>query len=586
MAGPFPQDFIETVRGAGDISRLISEYVPLKPSGSRLKGLCPFHEEKTPSFSVDPGRQLFYCFGCQTGGDLFKFVMLYEKVAFPEAVETVAKRAGVPLPKAERRAAPGPQEQLLALNDAASAYFRSALADAQGGAACREYLTRRRIDDRLAASLGLGYAPAGWDGLRGHLLSKRFKIDDALTAGLLLRRKSGSGEYDRFRDRLIFPIRDISGRTIAFGGRTLGADEPKYINSPETPAYKKGEHLYGLDLAKESIRREGAAIVVEGYLDLAAVLEAGITNVVASLGTAFTEAQARLLARYCQRVVFSYDGDKAGLAATARSLDMLLAKGFDVRVVALPGGSDPDDFIGKQGASAYRDLLAQAPGYLEFLIQCEVRRRDLSRLEEKIAGVQALLPRLAKLGSAVERSAWAARLADALELEDEWVLQELRGAVRSSRDRIRQRPARPRPLPEAEARLVSRLLEEAGAGRLPPELDFADLAGARVAPIVEAILGLAGTGRPVFYPSVLEALEDEGDRDLLTRLAFSEEPQEGPSLADCLEALKRRRLVREERELTREIGDLQKRAQEVSPAEIDQQLLRLQELARQRDSLS
>ncbi len=243
MAGSFSQDFIETLRNAGYIVRLVSDYVPQKTAGSRQKGLCPFHEEKTPSFSVDPSRQLFYCFGCQTGGDVFKFVMLYEKLNFPETVEFLARRWGIPLPMASRRKERGPQDRLLWMNETAHAFFRSTLADERAGAACRRYLDGRKIDAATASKLGVGYAPDEWEALRGHLLSRGFKPDEILLAGLALSRKSGTGQYDRFRNRLMFPIRDVNSRTVAFGGRTIGDAEPKYINSPETPAYKKGEHL-------------------------------------------------------------------------------------------------------------------------------------------------------------------------------------------------------------------------------------------------------------------------------------------------------------------------------------------------------
>lgn len=227
MAGSFSQDFIESLRNAGDIVRLVSDYVPLKTAGSRQKGLCPFHEEKTPSFSVDPSRQLFYCFGCQTGGDVFKFVMLYEKLNFPEAVEFLARRWGVPLPTTERRAEDGPKDRLMRMNEAAHSFFRTTLADEKVGADCRRYLEQRRIDDATAAKLGVGFAPDAWESLRGHLLSKGFKADEILLGGLALPRKSGSGQYDRFRNRLVFPIHDVNGRTVAFGGRTIGDAEPK-----------------------------------------------------------------------------------------------------------------------------------------------------------------------------------------------------------------------------------------------------------------------------------------------------------------------------------------------------------------------
>jgi DNA primase len=587
LAGSFAQEFIESVRDAGDIVRLISDYVPLKPAGSRLKGLCPFHEEKTPSFSVDPGRQLFYCFGCQTGGDVFKFVMLYEKMPFPEAVEFLARRWGVPIPARNLPKADGPGERLLRMNDAAQAFFRAKLTDAQAGTACRRYVEKRGIDDETASKLGLGYAPDEWEALRGHLLTSRFKAAEILTGGLVLPRKSG-GEYDRFRDRLIFPIRNLNGRTVAFGGRALGDAEPKYINSPETPAYKKGDQLYGLDLAKDAIRKERRAIVVEGYLDLAALLQAGFACVVASLGTAFTASQARLLARYCDRAFFSYDGDAAGASATERSLDLLLGRGFEVRVVELPGGQDPDDYIRAHGAEAYGQLLDQAPEYVEFLIRREARRVDPNRIDGKVAAVNAVLPHLAKLESAVERGEWAARLADALHIENDLVLQELRAAVRSTQPRIREPVAVETPPRAAEARLVSLLLRSDEDRRrwVAGEPDLSDLERTQVLPIVRAIVELAQSDAQVDYPTVLDALTQDADRDLLTRIAFRDEPEDGPTVEECLSALRRQRLKREGTKLRREIVDLQRRKPgDEPPADVDRQLTRLQELARQRDAL-
>ncbi len=588
LPGSFSQDFIESVRSAGDIVRLVSDYVPLKAAGSRMKGLCPFHDEKTPSFSVDPGRQLFYCFGCQAGGDTFKFVQLYEKLSFPEAVEALARRWGVPIPTQGRRADEGPRDRLLRLNDTARGWFRRNLEDGAAGQGCRRYLERRGIALETAARLGLGYALDGWEALRGHLASQRFHVDEAVAGGLVLPRKSGGGHYDRFRNRLIFPIRDVGGRTLAFGGRALGDEEPKYINSPETPAYTKGDHLYGLDLAKEAIRRLGFAIVVEGYLDLAAVVQAGSDNVVASLGTSFTAAQARLLARYCDRVAFSYDGDTAGATATARSLDLLLARGFAVRVVELPAGQDPDDFIRERGAEAYRALVADAPDYIEFIIRRETRKVDPARIEGQVAAVNAVLPHLAKLTSAVERAAWAARLADALSIEDALILQELRAAVKLTRPRIRQRVAAGQPLVWAEARLVALLLQSAQERRrwVEGELDLAELAGCGVRSIVGAIIELARQGASVDCPALLEALEDEADRSLLMRIAFRDDGTGQPTVDDCLAAFRRERLALEGQRLRREIGDLQRRGPaDTPPADMDRQLTRLQDLARRRDAL-
>ncbi len=588
MAGPFTQDFVESVRNAGDIVRLVSDYVPLKQAGSRQKGLCPFHEEKTPSFSVDPNAQLFYCFGCQTGGDIFKFVMLYEKLGFTDAVEMLAKRWGIPLPvPAGGSKSEDPLERLRGMNRTAENFFVSLLKDEEEGREAREYLNRRGLDADTSASLHVGLAPAGWEGLRNHLVAKRYKSEEILRGGLTLPRKSGSGEYDRFRARLMFPIRDINGRTVAFGGRTLGPEEPKYINSPETPVYTKGRHLYGLDIARETIRREGLAVIVEGYLDLAALVQAGFRHVVASLGTAFTAAQAKLLARYTTRVVFSYDGDSAGSAATVRSLDLLLAHGFDVRVVELPAGEDPDDYIQANGAEAYGQLLAKAPTYLQFLIDREANSRDLDNISEQVAGVNAVLPHLSRLASAVERGSWAGRLADALRIDEALVIQELKAAVKSSGSNIRQRADRTDvpAIHEAEARLVSQLLTSAEQQqRWADEFDIADVEGTRICPIVEKILELARDGRSVDYPTLMSHLTEEADTELLTRIAFREEPDKGPNVEDCLCTLRREKLTREGKQMIRKIG----KVADGSPSQpdVDQQLMQLQQLARQRDALS
>lgn len=582
MGGGFPQGFVESVRDAADIVRVVGDYVQLKQAGRRLKGLCPFHNEKTPSFSVDPDAQLFYCFGCQTGGDLFKFVQLYEKMSFPEAVKHLAGRFGVPLPARDpaARAREDARDRLLRLNDAAAAWFRSRLADPRVGAAARAYLERRGFGDDTVESLAVGYAPDAWEGLLGHLRSQGFAEAEVVNAGLAVPRKSG-GAYDRFRDRVMFPIRDVYGRTVAFGGRVMGDDQPKYINSPETPAYTKGNHLYGLDRAREAIRREGFVIVVEGYLDAAALIQAGFDNAVASLGTAFTEAQARLLGRFSRRVVVSYDGDAAGASAAAKSFDLMLGQGLEVRVVDLADTGDPDDYIREHGASAYGQLVREAPDYLTFLLRRETRGRDLSQPHEQIAVVNALLPHLARLEHAIERVSWAGRLADALGIEDALVLQDLRAALGSgsAQTRVSHRTDASTRLGGAESRLVGLLLRSETERRalVDDETWRDDLDGSAVFPIVDTIVRLTREGTPVEYPTVLGALGAEGDRDLLTRIAFREDPDDGPTVDDCRWTFRRARLQRLEREKARGLD---------RASDVDRHLRELQELARQRDAMS
>ena len=558
MPVPLTRDFVAAVRNAGDIARLVSDYVPLKPAGARLKGLCPFHHEKTPSFSVDPQMQLFYCFGCQAGGDAFKFVMLYEKLDFSEAVEFLAKRWGIPLPSERARPEDDVRARLLVLNETAAGFFRAQWSDASRGRVAREYVAGRGVSDAVSERFGLGYAPDTWDALGNVLGARGFKPQEVQTAGLAVPRKDGTGQYDRFRHRVIFPIRDMSGHVVAFGGRALGDSEPKYLNSPETPAYVKGDNLYGLDVARDAIRREGFAILVEGYLDLIALHQAGFENAVASLGTALTPSQVKLLARYTVRVVVSYDGDKAGVNAAARTLDLFLDRGFDVRVAEIPAESDPDDFVKESGAAAYDAVVRQAPGYLDFLVRRELHGRDLTRPEEKVAVINAILPKLARLDNAVLRAGWAGRLAEALQLEDELVLQELRSALKAAKPGIRHRAGAEEPGSALETRLV-RLLLGSGEARAHARevVQPSDLDDTRVARIVRTILDLDERGVPVDGPLVVDALEDEADRALLTRIAFCDEAPGGAEEVDgCLVTLRKNKMKKQHRDESREIESL------------------------------
>jgi DNA primase len=359
----------------------------------------------------------------------------------------------------------------------------------------------------------------------------------------------------------------------------LGDPEPKYLNSPETPAYVKGENLYGLDVAREAIRREGFAILVEGYLDLIALHQAGFENAVASLGTALTPLQVKLLARYSERVVVSYDGDTAGVNAAAKSLDLFLERGFDVRVAEIPQGKDPDDFVKEQGAAAYDAVVRQAPGYLDFLVRRELRGRDLARPEEKVAAINAILPKLARLESAVERTAWAGRLADALRIDDDLVMQELRSALKVAKPGIRHRVGADDLASDVEARLVRLLLGSEDARRRAHEaLAPTDLDETRVATIVRAILELDATGLPVDGPLVVDALTDAADRELLTRIAFRDEAPGGADELDgCLETLRKTRLKKEHRDESRELTALSRDDQ-------TERLIKLMKLGHQMDA--
>ena len=356
----FPQQFIDDLKHHADIVVVIQDYVSLKKAGATYKGLCPFHGEKTPSFHVNRDKGFFHCFGCGVGGDVFKFLELHEKVGFQDAVKQLAQRFGMTMPELEQndeqRASAAEREGLLKVHEAAAAWFREQLAS-PAGARIRQQIADRGVTDATSEALGLGFAPPGRDALKQALLKQGFSQALLLRAGLLVQRDDGS-VIDRFRNRLMIPICRDTGSVIAFGGRALDADQqPKYLNSPETPIYSKGRTLYGLNLSKAAIRQGGFAVLVEGYFDFAQVYQAGFQAVVASCGTALTPAQAQQLRRFTGKVVLSFDPDAAGQGATAKSCEMLVAEGFEVNVAILPAGEDPDTYVRKHGPQGYGERL-------------------------------------------------------------------------------------------------------------------------------------------------------------------------------------------------------------------------------------
>ncbi|HET9232976.1 MAG TPA: DNA primase, partial [Candidatus Eisenbacteria bacterium] len=341
----YPPEIIDRVREASDIVAVISEHVRLKKAGRAMKGICPFHQEKTPSFHVNPDRQIFKCFGCGAGGDVFRFLMDAEKMTFPEAIQLLAGKSGIPLPRVGW--APAEEQSVFPVLEWAVGFYRGELTGRTGGAA-RDYLGRRGILPETVDRFGLGWSPPGWDGLL-KAAERRFSPGLLARAGLVVENERG-GYYDRFRSRLTVPIRTPLGRTVGFGARTLGDEEPKYLNSSETEVFQKGKILFGLPEAKASLKNTDEAIVVEGYMDAMALSQGGIGNVVASCGTAFTENQAALLRRYVERAVLLFDGDAAGIRAAWKSAGTFLAAGLGVRIVALPSGHDPDSFVRNEGA--------------------------------------------------------------------------------------------------------------------------------------------------------------------------------------------------------------------------------------------
>jgi|UniRef100_A0A7V6A6S9 DNA primase len=410
-----PEDKLLEIREAASIEEVVGTYVKLERRGKTLLGLCPFHADSKPSFTVSPERGIFHCFGCQAGGNVISFVMQYHKLSFPEAAAELARRYGISLnlkdmgPEESRRAS---RRQLFYdLHREALAYYRATLAGTDGGPA-REYLKKRGLTPEIIQTFQLGYAPEAWDGLRSYLQKKGLPLDAAAEAGLLVPRASG-GYYDRFRDRVIFPIFDRQDRPVAFGGRIISEGEPKYLNSPESPLYSKGRLLYGLPQAREALRHEDLAIVVEGYLDLLALRVHGVAPVVASLGTALTREQVRLLKNLVSRVVLVFDGDPAGAKAMRRAFPLFGQEGLPVRVIALPRGMDPDDYVRTHGPELFASPWEAAQPWLAFLLDGLVEAHGLS-IEGRVKVVEELKPYFTVLQDPVEQGLWLKFIAERL----------------------------------------------------------------------------------------------------------------------------------------------------------------------------
>src|SRR5947199_9142 len=554
--------FAEKVKQQADIVRVVGEYVRLKKSGQNFTGLCPFHAEKSPSFAVHPTKQIYHCFGCGVGGDVFKFVMEMEKCAFPEAIRIVAEKCGIAVPRQKERSPEERKENqhrtlLVEMHREAQTFFLKQLAGTLEGKAARAYLEDRGLDKDAIARFGIGYAPSGGDALLRHLKAK-YPEKLLVESGLSARDQVGK-LFDRFRRRITFPIANESGKIVAFGCRALGDDQPKYLNSPESQIYSKSNLLYHLDRAKEGIRRQDFAILVEGYMDAIAVARVGISNVVASCGTSLAEQQIKLLSRFTKRVVVNYDPDAAGQSATERSL--LLEQDFEVRVLVLvlpPVGdkkADPDLYIREKGAEEYQKRLKEAPSYVDYLI-ARARQMDLSTGEAKSRAVNFLLPYVQKIPNRILRSEWATRIAQQLRLEEPVLRAALSKAAAERRGALKLQPELvARAGKPVERRLIRMLVEAEGFRReLAERLENARLYhGLETEKIFAALVVASLSGQPAQATGVAAILA-ERDRRLLFEILFEEasEPTWEEALS-CIETLQQRQAEQELAEVQRSI---------------------------------
>jgi DNA primase len=556
----FPAHFLDELKSHAGIVQIIQERVPLKRSGASWKGLCPFHGEKTPSFHVfDKGN--FKCFGCGVGGDVIKFVELYEKIPFPEAVRQLASRVGLVVPEPEDgRSDPEAQrdrEAILKAHEVAAAWFREQFAS-PAGAAARRLITSRGISPETSEKLGVGYAPPSREALKARLLREGFAPGWISRTGLFVEREGGA-VIDRFRNRLMIPIARDNGTIIAFGGRAMESDQvPKYLNSPETAIYVKGRTLYGLHLSKNAISQAKHAVMVEGYFDVAQALQAGITNVVASSGTALTQAQAKLLKRFTSKIVLSFDPDAAGKGAAARSSELLVAEGFRVNVAMMPAGDDPDTFIRREGGAAYQARLRESRPYLEYLLDQAVVGQDLSRDEDRREFLTRMLEVAARIPDATTRDQFADRLAHKAKITEEVVRAEIKKAA-AKRETTVAAIDRPKvgldQVKTAEKGVIWAVMRTPDLGIAAlAELDEEDLEGLATRTVLEQARSLQDMPPDALPPTLLERLNEVEVR-LVQEIGRQSHPPGDP--LDCVRALKRLRYTRERAAVQREIDRLQ-----------------------------
>jgi DNA primase len=555
-----PDEKVREVRERAPILEVISDYMSLRKSGANYQGLCPFHGEKSPSFNVNPARGIFHCFGCGAGGNVVTFVMRMEGMNFPTAVKFLAKRVGVdiperPLTRDEKRKV-DEQEQLYLINDLAAQFYRRVLETDESGAAGRSYLQRRGVDDPTAAVYRMGFAPEGWDNLAKYLSRKGIAPDQAEKLGLLRKREGRDGYYDTFRNRLLFTIADLHGRAIGFGGRVMDDSLPKYINSPESPVYRKSEVLFGLDLAKKGMREQGSAIIVEGYFDHLALYRAGYTNVVATCGTALTPGHLKVLRRYAEKVYMLFDGDEAGRKATLRSMELFLEEGFPARVVEVPSGDDPDTFIGREGGAAFAPLLESAQPIFEFFYRGLIRTTDTRGVEGKVAFVNEVAPRLLKITDSLERQLYEREICRAVGI-DQGMLRQKVGVAPA---------ARPQPRPAAretagtEEVLLTLMVKFPEVVSRVREVGAGSLFSAGHLGVAQAILAQSAEGGEVDLPAVLEQLESPEERARLSSLfvedAHLEDIDAIKAFEQCRQTLERGALKGGGKALARELAQL------------------------------
>jgi DNA primase len=552
--GLIPDELINQIRDRVDIAEVIGQHVSLTRAGQNLKGLCPFHQEKTASFNVSSSRQIFHCFGCGAGGDVFAFLSKITGAPFPEIVRELGRRAGIDVPDAHAGASGGPAVRSARLEDvnaAAAAWYQTNLADPAVGKQARTYLAERGINPETTERFGIGFAPN--DGLIKALEKRGHSLEELSLAGLvgiserIVQPGMGRQAYDRFRRRVMFPIVDLRKRVIGFGGRSVGADTPKYLNSPETPLFKKGQTLYALDQAREAAAQSNTCIIVEGYFDAVALHQAGIRNVVATLGTALTTEHVQTMRRFARNVVLLFDPDAAGVRAALRSLDLFVNSGLGVTVVSLPDGDDPDTFVRRHSAEGFVRLQEKAPTLLDFAVEQSARTAEGGSLEDRIRAVDEILRTIQKGDHPIEREERIRRVADRLGMSQQRLIDRYQ-AVTVRKPHTRQSTvaaAAPQSKQHPEERellhlLLQGRLSASDVGRLSPQLF--------VVPLYRRAIEIAlqhrePDGRVSARPALDTMLADADCAALATELSLLEQHCDdlGAHVRECLDKLERKR---------------------------------------------
>ena len=548
MGGYIPDELVEEIRDRSDIVEVISDRVLLKKSGANYKGLCPFHSEKTPSFTVSPAKQIFHCFGCNEGGNVYQFVMKIENLSFPDSVLLLARRYGINIVEQKVKGVNSSQKNTLYdVNAMAAEFFQRQLSELPQGKTAREYLRKRGITENIIESFKIGYASPSWDGVHQFLKKKGISADIQNSAGLIKERENGGGYVDRFRERIIFPISDSEGRIVGFGGRVLNDTDsrPKYLNSPETLVYKKGNILYGLHITKDLIRKSKDAFLVEGYFDLITAYQHGIKNVIATSGTALTEDHARLLRRYTETVTLVFDGDEAGSNASNRGGIVLLNGGVKVKVIPLPQGNDPDSFIREKKGDGFFNISKGSKPFMEYIINKESAESDLKSIDGRVKCINAVIPFLSLMNNSVEKSMYISSLAEKTGVSEKAIMDEMSKNKVKDKAKVKEVLTSTSSSNKAERILVQlMLLDNKNIEKIKKHISVDDFKDNDMAKISSLLFTLSESNDNIAISHIMDKLSEDKLKKLISEMVFEDiEYQDvDKNISDCIRYIKKNRI--------------------------------------------